>query len=124
MLIKFFSLFILAPFSPMFLFQPIFRKLTKRPKWSFRRSVDITTLFLLISVYMYSLVVFQKSILPYFLLLTIFLGMLVSLYLWKKHEDLRVIRWLYYFWRFHFVTYFFLFWIILFYGLYLYIFVK
>jgi hypothetical protein len=99
------SLFVIVPLITLLFFYFILVKLVKRPKRAFLVAADLTTFFLIYSVYSLVLVLWGYGIGWWIFLLYIVVLLFVVIVFWQLHEEVNIKKSLRIAWRFHFLFY-------------------
>lgn len=97
--------FVTVPFLAFLLSYIVFRKVTKNNLRSFRISVDVTTIFLIGSVYHATYVIWEKSYLWAICLVLLLTAIMLFLLHWKYKQDIQLRRIWKGFWRVNFLLF-------------------
>ncbi|MCM3003875.1 DUF3397 domain-containing protein [Priestia koreensis] len=97
--------FVTVPFLAFLLSYIVFRKVTKNNLKSFRISVDVTTIFLIGSVYHATYVIWGKSYLWAICLVLLLTAIMLFLLHWKYKQDIQLRRIWKGFWRMNFLLF-------------------
>jgi hypothetical protein len=100
------TLFVIVPIISLLVFTFLLKKVVKKPSNAFLFAADITTFFLIYSVYALFLVIWEYSIGSWIILIFFIILLLVVALFWLCNREIDIKKSLRIAWRFHFLLYF------------------
>lgn len=116
-LASFISLIVIIPMLGYLLVFSISKTVTNNHRQSVLLAVDCTTFLLIIAIHFLSKTIWERSFLPFIILLILIIAASYAIYYWRTRDDMEIVKILRGCWRANFLIFFVLYILLFFIGI-------